>query len=112
MDHPYSTAYSVSKAGLIRFAGCLQEELNEANSKVQVFAIHPGSVGGTQLENVNYVTKEYIRKEAPEVPERVAGLLKSILLDHTRLPAWTSVYLASGRVPSTFLLWTNNRRKF
>src|SRR5271154_7088324 len=96
MDHPFSNAYSVSKAGLIRFVGCLQMELKD--TKVAAFAVHPGEVGGTQLANIKYVTKDYVQKEAPEVPAFIEGVLNSILNCHTRLPAWTSVFLASGRV--------------
>jgi len=96
MDHAFSTAYSISKAGLIRFVGCLQKELEDTD--VQAFAVHPGEVGGTQLADVKYVTKDYVQKEAPEVPETIGKLLDSILNCHTRLPAWTSVYLASGKV--------------
>lgn len=96
MDHPYSTSYSVSKAALIRFVGCLQTELKDTN--VRTFAIHPGEVGGTQLADIKYVTKDYVQKEAPHVPEFIGGMLNKILQCHTRLPAWTSVYLASGKV--------------
>jgi len=96
MDHPFSTAYSISKAGLIRFVGCLQPELNDTN--VQAFAVHPGEVGGTQLSDIKYVTKDYVRREAPEVPEFIGGVLSSILNCHTRLPAWTSVFLSTERV--------------
>ena len=97
MDHPYLTAYSISKAGLIRFVGCLQGELKDTN--VQSFAVHPGSVGGTQLADIKYVTKDYVREQAPEVPEFIGGMLNKILTCSTRLPAWTCVFLASGRVP-------------
>jgi len=97
MDHPYSTAYSISKAGLIRFVGCLQLELKD--TAIQTFAVHPGEVGGTQLADIKYVTKDYVQKEAPEVPKFIEGVLNEILKCHTRLPAWTSVFLASGKVP-------------
>lgn len=103
MDHPYSTAYSISKAGLIRFVGCLQGEL--IGTKIETFAVHPGEVGGTQLEDIKYVTKDYVQKEAPEVPELISKVLGSILNCHTRLPAWTCVFLASGKVRRN--LWTN-----
>jgi|SRR5579862_2345099 NAD(P)-dependent dehydrogenase (short-subunit alcohol dehydrogenase family) len=96
MDHPFSTAYSISKAGLIRFVGCLQKELE--GTDVQAFAVHPGEVGGTQLADIKYVTKDYVREEAPEVPEFIGKVLNSILNCHTRLPAWTCVFLASGKV--------------
>lgn len=96
MDHPYSTAYSISKAGLIRFVGCLQGELKDTN--VQSFAVHPGEVGGTQLADIKYVTKDYIREQAPEVPEFIGGMLNKILTCSTRLPALTCVFLASGKV--------------
>jgi NAD(P)-dependent dehydrogenase (short-subunit alcohol dehydrogenase family) len=96
MDHPYSTSYSVSKAALIRFVGCLQTELEKTN--VKTFVMHPGSVGGTQLADIKYVTKDYVREQAPEVPEFIGGMLNTILTCHTRLPAWTSVFLASGKV--------------
>ena len=99
MDHPYSTAYSVTKAALIRYVGCLQEEVKDTD--IQLFAIHPGEVAGTQLEHIDYVTKDYVKKEAPEVREFIAGMLKTILNCHTRLPAWTSVFLSSGKVRST-----------
>jgi NAD(P)-dependent dehydrogenase (short-subunit alcohol dehydrogenase family) len=104
MDAPFSSAYNVSKAGLIRFVGCVQREVE--NTDIQLFAVHPGEVGGTQLGDVNYVTKDYVRQEAPEVPEHVGPLLRKILDCHTRLPAWTSVFLASGKVNSspTFLM--------
>lgn len=104
MDHPYSTAYSISKAGLIRFVGCLQLELKDTN--IQTFAVHPGEVGGTQLADIKYVTKDYVQKEAPEVPEFIGKVLGEILKCHTRLPAWTSVFLASGKVH----LLVNGRR--
>src|SRR5579859_6729492 len=67
MDHPFSTAYSISKAGLIRFVGCLQLEVKDNN--IQAFAVHPGEVGGTKLADIKYVTKDYVRKEAPRGPE-------------------------------------------
>jgi len=57
------------KNGLIRFAGCLQKELEDTN--VQAFAVHPGEVGGTQLANTKYVTKDYVQKEAPKVPAHI-----------------------------------------
>jgi len=96
MDLAFSTAYSISKAGLIRFVGCLQPELKD--TKIQTFAVHPGEVAGTQLSDIKYVTKDYVRKERPEVAEQIGSLLKEILNCHTRLPAWTCVFLATERV--------------
>jgi NAD(P)-dependent dehydrogenase (short-subunit alcohol dehydrogenase family) len=100
MDHPYSTAYSISKSGLIRFVGCLQGELKDTN--IQSFAVHPGSVGGTQLADIKYVTKDYIREQAPEVAEFIGGMLNKVLTHSTRLPAFTCVFLASGKVVPVF----------
>jgi len=99
VDYPFATAYSITKTALIRYVGCLQQEVKDTD--IQLFAIHPGEVGGTQLANVDYVTKDYVKKEAPEVREFVQETLKTILTCHTRLPAWTSVFLASGKVRST-----------
>ena len=96
MDHPFSSAYNISKAGLNRFVGCIQQEVN--GTDIQLFAVHPGSVGGTQLADINYVTKPYDREQAPEVAKFIGGVLKSTLVCHTRLPAWTCVFLASGKV--------------
>jgi NAD(P)-dependent dehydrogenase (short-subunit alcohol dehydrogenase family) len=104
MDAPFSIAYAISKAGLIRFAGCLNQELKDTN--VHAFAVHPGEVGGTQLADIKYVTKDYIRQEAPEIPEYIGSVLDSILNCHTRLPAWTSVFLASKRVCSRLAVLT------
>jgi NAD(P)-dependent dehydrogenase (short-subunit alcohol dehydrogenase family) len=101
MDIPHTTAYSVSKAGLIRFVGCLQLELKE--TKIQTFVLHPGEVGNTKLADVSYVTKDYVREQVPEIPMMIGGMLKTILNCHTRLPAWTCVFLATGKV----IIWVS-----
>ena len=67
----------MSKAGLIRFAGSLQTDLKDTG--ICTFAIHPGQVKNTQLGDINYVVKDYIREAAPEIPKLIGGLLDQIL---------------------------------
>jgi len=45
IDMPFNTAYSVSKAALIRLTSCVQEELKVAgHHDIHLYALHPGAI--------------------------------------------------------------------
>src|SRR5271170_7280307 len=102
---PYSSSYSVSKAGIIRFAGILQAELKDTN--IRTFSLHPGQVKNTKLSDINYVTKDYVREAKPEIPKLIGGILNQILDCDPRLPAWSSCFLSTSKVHSPTLLFAD-----
>lgn len=85
---------------MVRFAGTLQNELKDTN--IRTFVLHPGQVGTTKLSDINYVTKDYVRKAAPEIPKLIEGVLKTILDCTPKLPAWSCCFLFSSKVFSPF----------
>lgn len=100
-DLPWTTSYNCAKTAITRFAGTLQAELNQVQeiergveNGVSVFSIHPGEVE-TQLHETAFPEKT--RREAPYVIEFMEGLAKKRPHFAGRLPAWTCVWLCSGR---------------
>jgi len=81
---------------MVRFATTLQVELKDTN--IRTFVLHPGQIGTTKLGDINYVTKDYVRKAAPEIPKLIEGVLMTILDCSPRLPAWSCCFLFSSKV--------------
>ena len=100
-DNAYSIAYNVSKAGLIRFAASLQTEI--AHTNIRTFSLHPGQVTNTKLSDINYVTKDYVREQAPDLAKHIKGILGQILDCSPRLPAWSCCFLFSPKVVISIL---------
>jgi short-subunit dehydrogenase len=101
-DLPWTTAYNCAKTAITRFAGTLQTEMNmlqptkfgHSDNGISVFSIHPGEVN-TKLHETAFPEKT--RKEAPYVIEMMDKLHASSPDYKAELPAWTCVYLATGR---------------
>jgi hypothetical protein len=74
----------------------LQNELKDTN--IRTFVLHPGQVGTTKLSDINYVTKDYVRKAAPEIPKLIEGVLMTILDCTPKLPAWSCCFLFTSKV--------------
>ncbi|KAJ9659592.1 hypothetical protein H2198_003005 [Neophaeococcomyces mojaviensis] len=101
---PFTSAYSISKGGITQFASCLQAELDivqthpkagafEKNG-IEVFSIHPGEIA-TELHKV--ALPPNLDRDAPYIVE-MRDKMKSVLPRfQAELPAWTTVFLASGR---------------
>ena len=101
-DLPWAAAYSCAKTAITRFAGILQTELNilqkdtfgfEENG-ISVFSIHPGEVK-TKLHETSFPEKT--KKEAPYVREMMEKMAKMQPDFSAETPAWTCVYLATGK---------------
>ena len=99
---PWTTAYNSSKIAITRFAGSLQAELDivqkveggfEQNG-IKTFSIHPGEIE-TDLHTTAFPEKT--KAEAPYVMEFMAKISKGKPHFEVGLPAWTCVWLASGR---------------
>lgn len=100
-DLPWTTSYNCAKTAITRFAGTLQAELDQVQriekgveNGVSVFSIHPGEVE-TELHRSAFPEKT--RREAKYVIEFMEGLSKKRPHFEGRLPAWTCVWLCSGR---------------
>ncbi|KAH8929229.1 NAD(P)-binding protein [Atractiella rhizophila] len=84
-------AYNVSKTGLVRFVGSVKNEIKD--SAVEIFAMHPGD---SKLGDINYITTPENRKRSPQLVEWITKFFP-MLIDTPTLPAWTAVFLASGK---------------
>lgn len=100
-DLPWTTAYNCAKTAITRFAGTLQNELEQVQriergveNGISAFSIHPGEVE-TSLHETAYPEKT--KTEAPYVIEHMAQISKKRPHFEGVLPAWTCVWLCSGR---------------
>ncbi|KAJ5717067.1 hypothetical protein N7488_002713 [Penicillium malachiteum] len=100
-DLPWTTSYNCAKTSITRFAGTLQAEMeilqrkqHNADNGIEVFSIHPGEID-TQLHQT--AIPEKTRTEAPYVVDLLERLGKSRPHYAPRLPAWTVVWLCTGR---------------
>ncbi|RDW66374.1 NAD(P)-binding protein-25 [Coleophoma cylindrospora] len=101
-DLPWAAGYSCAKTAITRFAGILQNELDILqkdtfgfkSNGIAVFSIHPGEVK-TQLHETAFPEKT--KKEAPYVVEHMEKMAKRHPEFKAETPAWTCVYLATGR---------------
>ncbi|RDW71842.1 NAD(P)-binding protein-12 [Coleophoma crateriformis] len=101
-DLPWAAGYSCAKTAITRFAGILQHELDILqkdtfgfqSSGIAVFSIHPGEVK-TQLHETAFPEKT--KTEAPYVVEHMEKMAKRHPEFKAETPAWTCVYLATGR---------------
>ena len=102
MDLPWTTAYNCSKAAISKFAGSLHAELEVVQkieghfgeNKIQVFSMHPGEIE-TDLHQTAF--PESLKTQAPYVLEHMAKIGAKRPHFAPELPAWTVVYLASGK---------------
>ncbi|KAL8951696.1 MAG: hypothetical protein Q9222_002343 [Ikaeria aurantiellina] len=89
-DVPYNTAYAASKAAIIKFNQDLGVELQ--GSGVSCFALHPGSVSGTDLS----ATEGAVNMQAARREERMMGVFREfegVEKQTVDLPANTCVAL-------------------
>lgn len=100
LNLPWTTAYNCAKTGITKFAGTLQVELdqlsemkNESNG-ISIFSIHPGEIE-TDLHQTAYPEKTKV--EAPYVIEHMAEISKRRPHFEGELPAWTCVWLCTGK---------------
>ena len=99
---PWTTAYNSGKIAITRFAGSLQAELEIVQqveggfqeNGIKTFSIHPGEIE-TDLHQTAFPEKT--KKEAPYVMDFMAKIGKNRPHFDVDLPAWTCVYLASGK---------------
>ncbi|KAK2602287.1 hypothetical protein N8I77_008834 [Diaporthe amygdali] len=100
LNLPWTTAYNCAKTGITKFAGTLQVELDqlsamdEHSNGISVFSIHPGEIE-TDLHQTAYPEKT--KREAPYVIEHMAEISKRRPHYEGELPAWTCVWLCSGK---------------
>lgn len=99
---PWTTAYNCSKIGITRFAGSIQAELDiiqkvesgfEENG-ISTFSFHSGEIE-TSLHQTAFPEKT--KAEAPYVIEFMNKIGKNRPHFDIGLPAWTCVFLASGK---------------
>lgn len=100
-DLPWTTSYNCAKTAITRFAGTLQAELDQVQqitkklqNGISVFSIHPGEIE-TRLHQTSFPEKTKI--EAPYVVDFMEKIGKKRPHFEGRLPAWTCVWLCSGR---------------
>ncbi|KAI1030727.1 hypothetical protein LB503_013002 [Fusarium chuoi] len=100
-DLPWTTAYNCAKTSITRFAGTLQVELNQVqkiekgvDNNISIFSIHPGEIE-TNLHETAFPEKT--KREAPYVIEHMAKIGAKRPHFEAALPAWTCVWLSSGR---------------
>ncbi|KAF5655154.1 short-chain alcohol dehydrogenase/reductase [Fusarium sp. NRRL 25303] len=100
-DLPWTTAYNCAKTSITRFAGTLQVELNQVqkiekgvDNNISVFSIHPGEIE-TNLHETAFPEKT--KREAPYVIEHMAKIGAKRPHFEAALPAWTCVWLSSGK---------------
>jgi short-subunit dehydrogenase len=99
---PWTTAYNCSKIGITRFAGSLQAELDIVqkvegrfeHNGISTFSFHPGEIE-TSLHQTAFPEKT--KTEAPYVVEFMERIGKNRPHFDVELPAWTCVFLASGK---------------
>ncbi|KAK4947783.1 hypothetical protein LTR10_013291 [Elasticomyces elasticus] len=101
-DLPWTTAYNCSKVAVTKFVGSLQAELEvvqkveggfEANG-IQLFSIHPGEIE-TDLHQTAF--PENLKNDAPYVLDHMAKIGAKRPHFSPDLPAWTVVFLATGK---------------
>ncbi|KAF4341207.1 peroxisomal short-chain alcohol dehydrogenase [Fusarium beomiforme] len=100
-DLPWTTAYNCAKTSITRFAGTLQVELDQLqkiekglDNKITVFSIHPGEIE-TNLHETSFPEKT--KRKAPYVMEHMAKIGAKRPHFEAALPAWTCVWLSSGK---------------
>jgi NAD(P)-dependent dehydrogenase (short-subunit alcohol dehydrogenase family) len=100
-DLPWTTSYNCAKTAITRFAGTLQAELDQVQpitkkvkNGISVFSIHPGEIE-TTLHQTAFPEKT--KQEAPYVVEFMEMIGKKRPHFEGRLPAWTCVWLCSGK---------------
>ncbi|KIW19445.1 hypothetical protein PV08_00017 [Exophiala spinifera] len=101
-DLPWTTAYGAGKTGITRFAACLQVELDQTQkidfgfeeNGISLFSIHPGEIE-TDLHTTGFPEKTH--KDAPYIIEHMRALDAKRPHFDASLPAYTCVYLASGK---------------
>lgn len=99
---PWTTAYNCSKIAITRFAGSLQVELDTVqkveggfdHNGISTFSIHPGEIE-TSLHQTAFPNKTKV--EASYVMEFMAKIGKNRPHFDIGLPAWTCVFLATGK---------------
>jgi NADP-dependent 3-hydroxy acid dehydrogenase YdfG len=99
---PWTTAYNCSKIAITRFAGSLQVELDTVqkveggfdHKGISTFSIYPGEIE-TSLHQTAFPEKT--KREAPHVIEFMEKIGKKRPHFDIGLPAWTCVFLASGK---------------
>ncbi|KAI5238515.1 hypothetical protein E4T42_08971 [Aureobasidium subglaciale] len=94
-------SYGAGKTGITRFAAVLQVELDEmariesgSENGISLFSIHPGEIE-TSLHTTGF--PEETHRSAPYIIEHMKELDKKRPKFDISLPAWTCVYLASGK---------------
>lgn len=99
---PWTTSYNCSKTAITRFAGTLQAELDTVQkveghfdrNGIEFFSFHPGEIE-TDLHTTGF--PECLKSDAPYVLEHMARVSANRPHFEPELPAWTVVFLASGR---------------
>ncbi|KAH7239960.1 uncharacterized protein BKA55DRAFT_542558 [Fusarium redolens] len=98
---PWTTAYNCAKTSITRFAGTLQVELDQVqrvekgvDNNIAVFSIHPGEIE-TNLHETAF--PERTKREAPYVMDNLAKIGAKRPHFEAALPAWTCVWLSSGK---------------
>lgn len=102
---PWTTAYNSSKIAITRFAGSLQAELDIIQkveggfdlNGISTFSFHPGEIE-TKLHQTGFPEKTKV--EAPYVMDFMAKIERKRPHFDIGLPAWTCVFLASGKAES------------
>ena len=102
LNLPWTTAYNCSKTAITRFAGTLQIEMDQVQKLVngrpengiELFSFHPGEVD-TDLHVTAF--PENLKTDAPYVLEHMNKISANRPQFGPELPAWTVVFLASGR---------------
>ncbi|KAI5194255.1 hypothetical protein E4T38_09624 [Aureobasidium subglaciale] len=96
-----ANSYGAGKTGITRFAAVLQVELDEmariesgSENGISLFSIHPGEIE-TSLHTTGF--PEQTHRSAPYIIEHMKELDKKRPKFDISLPAWTCVYLASGK---------------
>jgi NAD(P)-dependent dehydrogenase (short-subunit alcohol dehydrogenase family) len=100
-DLPWTTAYNCAKTSITRFAGTLQVELDQVqriekgvDNNIAVFSIHRGEIE-TNLHETAF--PERTKREAPYVIDNLAKIGAKRPHFEAALPAWTCVWLSSGK---------------
>jgi len=102
---PWTTAYNCSKSSVTKFAGTLQAELETIqiveggfkNNGIECFSFHPGEID-TDLHETAF--PENLKTEAPYVLDHMRKIGAKRPRFSPELPAWTVVFLASGKARS------------
>lgn len=92
---PMMTAYNSTKASMLSFTSCLQEELKFG--PIRAFAVHPGTIEGTSLTDIGSTNTG---QPDARLLSSLGGddeVTKLMWLDKTKLSAQTIVYIATGK---------------